>query len=220
MLSKSNYNDDIHKLKMINVLRDDLELEKQEILDFLCVSESSYNKMVSSSNRKLPQKSIDMLQKLFFNNDWDEIIKDLHDKKDYVLKIIKVNRFHVQKNEKFINCKKNPQEEISKMIKNMYFISSFVENENIQEISDDDLEILSDFAKTARFAKNMNSYIRMIKFKKSGDRSYLQKEDYAYIGLIESLYYHDDLEEVMYQKGLKKANLMEEKIKTEIDLFQ
>ncbi len=220
MEEKTNYNDDIHKIKMINILRDDFLLEKQEIIDFLCVSESSYNKMVSSSNRKLSKKSIYMIQKLFFTDDWDELIKDLPNKKEYVLKIIKMNRFHIQRNEKFIKNEKNPQEEVFKMIKNMYFISSFVENENIQKISEDDLELLSEFVKTERFAKNMESYIRIGKFKKSGDISYLEREDFGYIALIESLYTHDDLEEVLYKKGLKKAKQIAEKIKTEIDLFQ
>ncbi len=220
MEEKSNYNDDIHKLKLINILRDDFSLEKQDILDFLCVSESSYNKMVSSSNRKLSKKSVFMIQRLFFTSDWDELIKRLPNKRDYVLKIIKMNRFHIQRNEKFLNNEKNPQEEVSKMIKNMYFISSFVENENIQNISEDDLELLSEFAKTKRFAKNMESYIRIGKFKKSGDISFLKKEDFAYIALIESLYIHDDLEDVLYKKGLKKAEQIAEKIKTEIDIFQ
>ncbi len=216
----SNYNDDVHKLKMIEILKQELNLEKQEIIDFICISESSYNKMVSSSNRKLPQKSISMLEHLFFTKDWDNLLKQLPKRKDYVLKIIKLNRFHIHKNEKFIDCKKDPQKEVSKMIKNMYFISSFVGNKEIQEIEDDDLELLSEFAKTSRFAKNIKSYIRIGKFKKTGNLDYLKEEDYVYIGFVESLYFKDEDKDLLYKKGQKRAKKIEEKIKTEIDLFE
>ncbi len=216
----SNYNDDIHKMKMIEILKKDLSLEKKEIIDFMSVSESSYNKMVSSSNRQLPQKSIMMLEKLFSINNWDLFLEDLPNKKDYVLKIIKFNRFHIQKTKKFIEEEKDKEKEILKSIKNMYFISSFVENQSIQEIPEEDLELLSEFAKTKRFAKNMESYIRIGKFKTTGDIGHLKKEDFAYIGFVESLHNHDEYEDVLYKKGLKKAKQIEEKIKTEIDIFQ
>ncbi len=220
MKETSNYNDKVHKMKMIEILKNDLSLEKKDIIDFMCVSESSYNKMVSSSNRQLPQKSIMMLEKLFSIDDWDLFLEDLPNRKNYVLKIIKFNRFHIQRTENFIEQGKDKEKEILKSIKNMYFISSFIENESIQEISEEDLEVLSNFAKTKRFAKNMKSYIRIVKFKATGDISHLKKEDFVYIGFIESVYTHDEYEDILYKKGLNKAKQIEEKIKTEIDIFQ
>lgn len=215
--SKNIYKDELYKNKIISILKDDFKLEKDEILDFLMVSNSTYNKMVSSTNRELPKKSICMFEKMFYTNNWEEIIKKLKENEEYVRKRIILNRFHIQKSEEEV---KNPQEKVSKTVKNMNFISSFIENEEIQKMDEKDLELLANFAKTKRFAKNMRSYVNLIRFQKDGKKEGLSDEDIYFIGFINAMHFNEKLKEEIYNYGSKRVKVIEEKIKQDIDLLE
>lgn len=190
-----------HKTLLFKILKEELKLTREDIILFLKISDSTYDKMLSQKvNREIPQKTRHFLETIFDTENWDEICKIISRDKNKIQKMLSCKRKYRENeyNKEFLD-------------KNIALFHEILSNKKINQ-ADEDFKYVIQLFKKDWFIDSLLTTMRVTKFHSTGDEEDLKEEDELLLGFFSAKSNPKEYQET-YDSLINAGNKTKKKVK-------